>query len=160
IDGTDLKTLLRSFRQVFPHTSVWHMNCLPTDFLIIVGTPGALDLDPDSLRRRIDVPAIRKDLETIGLSDPCRLLYTFLTAEEALDTFLQDGPVHTDDCPVLSYTTYGAGFRSTIADNLLELLACRMDVACFVRSPVDRAVMLRHYAATNEVLLGHVTLLY
>src|SRR5262249_40871737 len=45
IAEADLKTLLRSFRDVFPHTSVWFMNTLPTDFLIVVGTPGVLDID-------------------------------------------------------------------------------------------------------------------
>ena len=37
IDAADLKTLLRSFQAVFPHTSVWHMNPLATDFLIVAG---------------------------------------------------------------------------------------------------------------------------
>jgi hypothetical protein len=94
------------------------------------------------------------------LADPYRLLYTFVTAEDELSSYLGNGPEHTDDRPVLSYTTYGASFRTTISDNLLELLARRFDVARFVRSPVDQTKLLTHYAASNEAMLGHLALLH
>jgi spermidine synthase len=137
IDGADLKTLLRSFRAVFPHTSVWFMNTLATDFLIVIGTPATPEIDLDRLRRRMTAPAVRQDLEVVGLEDPCRLLYTFLAGEADLDAYLGDGPLNTDDRPLLSYTTYGAGFRSTIAVNLSGLLTCRSDVRRFVRHPAE-----------------------
>lgn len=159
IDPADLKTLLRSFREVFPHTSVWYMNTLPTDFLIVIGSPGPLAIDLERLRERMQKPAVAADLAAVGLADPCRLLYTFLAADEDLDRYLGRGPLNTDDRPVLSYSTYGAGFRATIKTNLVELLACRSDVARFVRHGESEGVMLRHYAASNEVLLGHVALL-
>ena len=50
IDPDDLKTLFRSFQAVFPHTSVWFMNTLATDFLIVIGTPHQLAIDLDRLR--------------------------------------------------------------------------------------------------------------
>jgi spermidine synthase len=163
IDESDLKTLLRSFRAVFPHTSVWFMNTLATDFLIVVGTQGELDIDLDQLRRRMLAPGVKEDLEAVGLADPCRLVYTFLAGEEILTAYLGSGPLNTDDRPVLSYTTYGAGFRATIAGNLVHLLACRQDVARFVKLPADSApwatMMLRHYVASNEAILGHIAFL-
>jgi hypothetical protein len=64
--------------------------------------------------------------------------------------------LNCDDRPVLSYTTYGASFRSTIAENLTELLVCRSDVARFVRQPADKLTMLCHHAASTEALLGHI----
>jgi spermidine synthase len=156
IDPRDLKTLLRSFRQVFPHTSVWFMNTLATDFLIVLGTPGPLEIDLGQLQRRMSLPAVRADLESVGLASPCRLLYTFLGAEADLDQYLGSGPLNTDDRPVLSYSTYAASFRSTVAANLTELLACRSDVARRVLHRADALTMLRHYAASNEALLGHI----
>jgi spermidine synthase len=151
----DLKILLRSFRAVFPHTSVWYMNTLPTDFLIVVGTPRPLEIDLEGLRRRMHRPGVAEDLAVVGLEDPCRLVYTFLAGDRLAD-YLGTGPLNTDDRPVLSYTTYGAAYRETIAENLLDLLACRTDVARFVSHAVSSAALLRHYAASNEVLLGHI----
>jgi spermidine synthase len=152
----DLKTLLRTFRQVFPHTSVWYMNTRPTDFLIVVGTPRVLDLDLDGLRRRMLVPAIAQDLSGVRLADPCRLLYTFLAADEDLLAYLDGGALNTDDRPILSYSTYGACFRATIVGNLVRLLACRTDVARFVQHAAPRETMMRHYAASNASILGHI----
>jgi hypothetical protein len=156
ISSDDLKTLLRSFREVFPHTSVWFMNSLATDFLIVVGTPGVLDIDLDRLRQRMLQPGVYEDLQIAGLADPCRLLFTFLGGEEDLTAYLGSGPRNTDDRPVLSYSTYGSNFQLTIAGNLLCLLSCRGDVGRFVKHPASKGTMLRHYTASNELVLGHI----
>jgi spermidine synthase len=155
IGGADLKTLLRSFREVFPHTSIWFMNTLATDFLIVVGTPGGLQIDLDQWRERMARPGVQQDLAAVGLADPCRLAYTCLAAGADLDAYLGPGPLNSDDRPVLSYSTYGATFQKTIATNLVELLACRGDVGRFVSHPAPRETMLRHYAASTEAVLGH-----
>lgn len=158
IDDADLRTLLRSFRRVFEHTSVWHMNCLPTDFLIVVGTPAPLEIDLEQLGRRMAAPAVRQDLEPLGLADPYALLYTLLAEGDEVGRYLGEGPLNTDDRPVLSYSSYGAIFRSTIAGNLVQLLARRGDVGRLVRHGPDRATQLRHQIASNEALLGHLAL--
>jgi len=157
IRDADLKTLIRSFHEVFPHTSVWYMNSLATDFLIVVGTPAAPAIDMDAWARRMRRPGVAADLAEAGLDDPCRLAYTLLTAEEQLDKYLGAGPLNTDDRPVLSYSTYGAGFQNTIAENLIHLMACRVDAARFVKHAASGDVMPRQYAASNELVLGHVT---
>jgi hypothetical protein len=132
------------------------MNTLPTDFLIVVGTPQRLRIDLGDWGKRAARAGVAEDLAAVGLGDPCRLAYTFVTGEEALDAYLGEGPLNTDDRPVLSYWTYGANFRSTIAGNLLELLKHRTDVGPFVSGWPDESTRLRHYAAAGEVLLGHV----
>ena len=157
IRDADLKTLIRSFHAVFPHTSVWYMNALATDFLIVVGTPAEPAIDMEALASRMKAPDVAADLAEAGLDDPYRLTYTLLTAEEALDRYLGPGPLNTDDRPVLSYSTYGAGFQATIAENLIHLMACRVDAARFVKHAAAGDVMPRHYAASNELVLGHVT---
>jgi spermidine synthase len=152
----DLKTLLRSFRAVFAHTSVWYMNVLPTDFLIVVGTPGPLCLDVEQLRARMSRPGVAEDLTAVGLTDPCRLLTTLLSAGAQLDAYLGTGALNSDDRPVLSYSTYGEAHQNTIAKNLLGLMGSRVDVEGFVRHAPAGTALLRCRAASNEALLGHV----
>jgi spermidine synthase len=159
ITDRDLKTLLRSFHQAFPHTSIWYMNSLATDFLIVLGTPEKLDVDLEDLSRRMVVPEVFHDLQAAGLADPCRLLYTFLMTEQDLERYLGAGPLNVDDRPILSYSTYGSSFRATIAANLVQLQACRGDVAAYVRHAASTETMLRHYAASNEANLGHIATL-
>jgi spermidine synthase len=156
IREADLKTLLRSFRDVFPHTSIWYMNTLPTDFLVVIGTPNTLAIDIRQLAARMSKSSVHEDLAAVGLDDPYRLVYNLLLAEDAVGAYLGSGSVNTDDRPVLSYSTYGATFQTTIAENLVALLACREDAAKYVSHAESSATMLRHYAASNEVLLGHI----
>lgn len=156
IDPADLKTLLRSFRQVFPHTSLWFMDPLPTDFLIVVGTPGPLSIDLDRLSRRMQKPEVHDDLATMGLADPCRMLSTLLCAEADVGRYLGDGPLHTDDRPVLSYSTYGATYRVTIPENLLQMLSCRSETGPLVRRCEASVGLLRNQVASSEAILGHI----
>ena len=156
IGDRDLKTLVRSFREVFPHTSVWYMNMLPTDFLIVVGTPAPLQIDVDVLSQRMSASAVAEDLAQAGCSDPYRLLYTYLVGDEEIGSYLDAGPLNTDDRPVLSYSTYGATFQSTIAANLSRLLAFRRNPAFRFRHADSQVSLLRHYAASNELILGHI----
>ncbi|HMF14096.1 MAG TPA: hypothetical protein VKE94_17390, partial [Gemmataceae bacterium] len=57
---------------------------------------------------------------------------------------------------VLAYSSYGANFRSTIAANLIELFACRVDPARYVDGSVPDSSLLRQHAARNEILFGHL----
>jgi spermidine synthase len=156
IDAAVLKTLLRSFQHVFPHTSVWFMNTLATDFLIVVGTPGKLEIDLARLRERMAAPAVRQDLEAVHMEDPLRLAYTLLSADDDVRQYVGSGPLNTDDRPVLSFSAYGASFRSTIARNLVEMMSCRSDAARYLRTTETNPPLLAQYAASNEILLGHV----
>jgi spermidine synthase len=156
IASADLKILLRSFLAVFPHTSVWYMNTLPTDFLIVVGTPQSLRVDLTFWRERMQAPAVYADMAAVGLADPSSLAFTLLTAENALVDYLGEGPLNTDDRPILAYSTYGIGYRSTIAGNLIELLAARIDPTDCLAGPVDLSSLLRRHAARNEILFGHL----
>src|SRR5262249_24718875 len=75
---------------------------------------------------------------------------------DELDTYLGPGPLHTDDRAILAYSTYGAAFRQTIAANLIELLACRVDSGRFVEGAAESSMMLRQHAARNDTLYGHL----
>jgi spermidine synthase len=156
IHSADLKTLLRSFRAIFPHTSIWFMNTLPTDFLIVIGTPRPLRVDLPSWSERVQAPDVYADLATVGLADACRLAFTLLTAGDGLTAYLGDGPLHTDDRPILAYSTYGAGYRATIAGNLIELLGSRVDPTAYIDGPAETTALLRQHAARNETLFGHL----
>jgi len=70
----DLKTLLRSFRAVFPHMSVWYRTPYRQIFLIVVGTPERLAVDIAQLSKRLHCSTVVEDLSAVGLSDPSRLL--------------------------------------------------------------------------------------
>lgn len=156
IREADLKTLLNSFYAVFPHTSVWYMNTLPTDFLIVVGTPTELRVDMAKLAQRMGRFRIKEDLSAVCMVESCRLVHSLLLGEKNLATYLANARFNTDDRPVLSYSTYGATFQKTIEGNLLEMLSCLESPDDYVSHAPPTETMLRYRIAATEAILGHV----
>lgn len=129
-----LKVVVRTFQSVFPHTSIWYMLNLPTDFVFLVGTPQPLALDLPEVAARMSRPLAAQDLATIRIAHPYHLLACLLLAEEDAAAYAGDGPLHTDDLPLLDYLTHASRYQPTAAVNLTELVSHRRDPGGYVRT--------------------------
>lgn len=163
IEPGPLHVLIRSFREVFPHTSIWYMNNLANDFAILVGTPERLRIDLADWAARMSEPEIREDLEVIHLADPYKLAHCLLVAEDEIDAYLGEGPVHTDDQPILDFLTHAGVYRDTIAENLRDMLDHRAHVQKYIRSIPEHttpaqfeAEMRRWDEAVEYLIQGHM----
>jgi spermidine synthase len=135
IDGVtpeQFKILTRSFRKVFPHTSIWYMLNLPTDFVFLVGTPGPLSIDLAGVAQRMQRPLVARDLAEIDLVNPYQFLACLLLADDDVAAYLGEGRIHTDDMPILDYLTHASRYQRTIDINLAEMLAHRSDPGQYV----------------------------
>jgi len=163
ITPEQLKILIRSFREVYPHTSVWYILNLPTDFVILVGTPGPLAIRLDQVEARMSQPRVQRDLQHIGMADPYKLAACLLLAEDDVAAYLGDGPLHTDDRPVLDYLSHADTFRKTLSVNLRKMMRHRSDAARYITAwpdgmPAEQAgpFWKRWYEAAGHLLEGHV----
>ncbi|UCG16642.1 MAG: fused MFS/spermidine synthase [Phycisphaerales bacterium] len=170
VTAEQLKIVLRSFQEVYPHTSVWYMLNLPTDFVILVGTPQPLSIDLSMITRRMQRPLVQRDLAVIGFDNPYQLLACLLLAEDDVAAYVGPGPLHTDDRPVLDYLTHASRYRRTLADNLAEMLLYRSDASQYVTawptgiSPGELttttdtipAVGLKWNEAAAHIITGHI----
>jgi len=127
-----LHVLVRTFQEVFPHTSVWYMLNLPTDFVILVGTPAPVHVDLADFARRMGAPLVQRDLASIGLDDPAKLGACLLLAEQDVVRYAGTGPTHHDDRPILDYLTHAAPYNNTLPANLRELAAHRSNLDAYV----------------------------
>jgi len=105
------KMLLRTFMEVFPHTSVWSpINGMGT---YLVGTPERLQLDRDraSFNAYFDAPAVKEDLALYGdeIIDGTRMLSLLLLDENAARYYSQGAPVMTDDLPLIEFPLFKVG---------------------------------------------------
>ncbi|MCP4250756.1 MAG: hypothetical protein GY778_27275 [bacterium] len=160
-----LEILVRSFQDVYPHTSIWYMINLPTDFVILVGSPKHLAVDLRTIAERMTRPAVQGDLAAVGLDNPYKLAACLLLAEEDVGRYAGAGPVHTDNLPVLDYLTPGSTNRNTLAVNLNKMLARRSDAATYItRWPDDsdpasvQATWRRWFEAAGHLMAGHAIL--
>lgn len=155
-----LKVLIRTFNGVFPHTSVWYMINLPTDFVILIGTANRLAVRLDDMDKRIAMPLIQRDLAAIGMDNPYKITACLLLAERDVAHFAGEGFLHGDDRPVLDYMTHATPYRNTLPANLRQLAAHRSDVTGHVASwPRGEPGSDPHWAAwlnaSTHLIAGH-----
>jgi spermidine synthase len=91
------KLIARTFQSVFPETTVWVNGSL------LIGSTKPLVLDRATLERQFGSPALQAPLAASGLPDVQTLLNSYTAGPEALRRFLGEGPVLTDDQPLLEY---------------------------------------------------------
>ncbi len=122
---SDLRMIVNTFRQVFPHTTIWRTH--KGDYLL-VGTPRTLAIDYTVLRARYAASAaIREDMGVIGWDSPLAVLTLFLLDEEAAGRYAADAGQNTDDLPLLEFSAPLALYAQTIDDNhsLLQTISTR-----------------------------------
>lgn len=100
-NGGDTKAeyamILRTFMQVFPHTTLWG------DGSLMLGTKEPLRIDLPAFERKLQDPATRAVLDEFNLGSVENLLGQYVAGPEELRALVGDGPVTTDDRPLVEY---------------------------------------------------------
>ena len=91
------RLIARTFQSVFPETTVW------VNGMLLVGSTRPLRLDRAAIARRYENPALRDALTGAGFADADGVLAAYTAGPERLRAFLGEGPVLTDDLPMLEY---------------------------------------------------------
>jgi spermidine synthase len=89
--------ILRTFLSVFPEVSLWG------DGSLVVGSRAPLGLSRDSFARRLAEPGVREALGPLGVTDYASLRALHRADGPALRAFVGEGPVLTDDRPLVEY---------------------------------------------------------
>jgi hypothetical protein len=98
----DLRMLVRTVADVFPHVSVWHG---PLGYSwVINGSVSPHDPDLGRLLSRFADPAVAADLASIGIPDPFVFLTHFVFADDQARAYGREGPLVTDDHTRLDFT--------------------------------------------------------
>lgn len=121
--ASEYALILRTFRQVFPHMTLWG------DGSLMVGTKDPLTIDLDAYRRKLADPAIRAVLAGYNLDAEDKLLKQFVAGPEDVRKLVGDGPVTTDDRPLVEYF-----LSRPQGEKPMDLSATYGDVRPFVKS--------------------------
>jgi spermidine synthase len=109
----DFKILLKSFRAVFPQTSVW----VPAPVVgftgaYLIGTVGSAITDKDEIRRALSSPLVAADLRRFSDRPTDELLPVRVLVDFEIDDFCGDAPVMDDAHPYLEFPLFrNAGDR-------------------------------------------------
>ncbi|MBI2265812.1 MAG: fused MFS/spermidine synthase [Armatimonadetes bacterium] len=116
----DLRMVVRTFREAFPHTQIWLGAGAD---IMLLGSKSELTLRHSRLLQVFRIPSVRKDLEGMGISSGEALLSHFLLNQEDLTRFSAAARLNTDDLPLLEYSAPKALYRNVTAENLVGLLS-------------------------------------
>ncbi|GAB4345588.1 MAG: hypothetical protein Kow0099_25980 [Candidatus Abyssubacteria bacterium] len=146
--------LFKTFRESYPHFSVWFTS--GRGYFVLMGSDRPLAVDFKQLEHRMAMPAIQRELLEVGLNSPYRFLSCFVMGEDAPDSYFAGVPVNTDDHPYIEYfRDEGTGLGELIFDGRVG----RLPVYNFGDS-VDEAVTKarryeRYMKATNYLISAH-----
>lgn len=116
----DLKIVLRTFHSVFPRAFLWALN--ENDLLLLGAKDPAFDLDLERIARRVQYPAVREDLRRLGCQDLYALLSLYVMHGEDIERLTRGVPLHTDDHPLLEFSSPRFMHAQTSLSNFRALL--------------------------------------
>ena len=154
------KMIVRTFIEVFPHTTLWYKYT--PDFVILIGTPEPLRVDYKNFITRAQIASIREGLAADDL-DGMSLLDSFMMGPEAVRKYVGFGPVHTDDRPRLEFFR-GADLANTTTENVKGMAAHRERVLPYLTnygSTLSEKTEVRqkldtYFRATEKLILGQI----
>lgn len=138
LGGDTFRLALRTFRHVFPHSTVWYMTNQPTHYLLLVGADREIRPDPAAIAAAM-TESVRRDLADIRLEDPLKVAASLLLDEREVARFVGDGLLNTDRYPLLEFQAPRLAYRDALAMNLRATSAAR-----------DRHAGLQRWSGTSE----------
>ncbi len=154
----DFKMILRTFRQVYPHATLWVTDV----YALMLGTTERMQIDYGQVHSRLQAPAVRKGLEDVLLAGATGLLSTLALDERALVQFTGDGPTNTDDRPYISFsdrTRAGTSFGVPALASLIPFLTESLSDYLTEQDEATVARLDRRFRARRHYLHGVVAFL-
>jgi len=102
MSSVDFKTIVATFRAVFPRVAVWEAS-FGGDYLLI-GARQELKVDYPGLLDRLGDEGIRADLVKMRIQSPATFLDKLVMTDKAVVEYARDAPLHTDDNARLEYS--------------------------------------------------------
>jgi spermidine synthase len=141
----DLRTLIATFDNVFPHTTAWYFTQFPTHFIILVGMPQPTLVGLGNLME--EMTRVERDLRSLNVDNVYELASMLLLGESDVDSLVQGAPIHTDNRPILEYSDMHLYNVTDVAPNLGRLLAFQQEdlLAYFEGNEAQLARLEEHF---------------
>lgn len=140
ITPENFKMIIKSFYRVFPNTSVWFVNSNMNDYVIVIGKLDGALFDYAVIEKKLKIPGVAADLRKIHAATPYKMLDFFFFANDRVEEFIGNAPLHTDDNVAVEYLSgRDLNRKATAYKNYLSLLKYRQSVIGYL-SNLDGAV--------------------
>ncbi len=133
ISSDDLRSIVGTFRSVFPDGSLWLIG---DGDVLLIGSTGPVEPLLAGLPRALARPGVAADLADVGIEQPFELLTLFAAGPAALARYAGDAPLQTDDRTALEFSAPRGIYGRTVGDNAARLraLAAEEELPAFIRA--------------------------
>jgi len=154
----DIKTLINSFHEVFPHTTVWYYTKYPTHFLVLVGTRERLLIDIGKIGRANE--KVRIDLDEIEIKNDYDFASMLFMGEEDVKNLISGAELHTDNNPILEFSNINEYYKQNKYPNIQALLDYKKEnlVHYFSTNEEERSILNNYFIATFYSLASQFAL--
>ena len=157
---THYKMIVRTFIEVFPHTTLWYKYT--PDFVILIGTQEPLRIDYKNFIARAQIASINEGLAADDL-DGMSLLDSFMMGPETVRKYVGVGPVHTDNRPRLEFFR-GADLADTTTQNVKGMAEYRERVLPYLTNYGSTLAEMKgvrekldtYFRATHRLIRGQI----
>jgi hypothetical protein len=98
----DARSIIKTFQEVFPHTSIW--NSFLTRITLLVGSKEPIVPDKGRFDELMRIPALNEAAQQMGVRSFLDFTDFFLTDGERLKPLMESAEVVTDDRPLLEFS--------------------------------------------------------
>ncbi|MEY3175229.1 MAG: hypothetical protein RLZZ436_3143, partial [Planctomycetota bacterium] len=116
---------LRTFASVFPDMHVYYLHNRWTHYVLLAGRRSPWKFPVQRVEQMLLEEDVRKDLALIGFTNSCRIAATLLTTAPAMADLLREGPLNTEETPLLEFLVPRADTGPDAAQRNLNLLRAR-----------------------------------
>lgn len=149
MSSSDLRTLLKTFGEVYPHLLVY--ATIQYGDLVLIGSESPLQPTEGAARKLLNRPGVAEELRGIGIGSTLDLLSLFLLDRTKILAMSKGLPVNTDDNMIIEYSAPKSLHFETRAQNF-ELLRSHAQVpeAALGKDPEQWARLARIYQQRGE----------
>jgi len=148
----DIKILINSFHEVFPHTTAWHYTKTPTHFLVLVGTKEKLLIDIEKLGRNSE--KVQKDLDEIEIKNQYDFAAMLFLGEEDIENLISGAELHTDNHPILEFSNINEYYKQNMYSNIRALFDYKKEnlLLYFTTNDAERSILKNYFIASLNSL--------
>ena len=98
-------SILGTFQQVFPSTSLWFPTTDPDHFVLLVGSLNPQQYSLRHIQEGLSRPEVRNSLAAVHIRDPLDLFGCYIGDERDLRRYLRDFRLNSDYFPYVEFST-------------------------------------------------------
>ncbi len=127
LNQQDAFSIIKTFREVFPHVAIW--NSFLTRIVLLTGSNTPIRLTPELFLKRMQQPEVARAGNEMGVRSFLDLADFHITDADKLQSLLKNAPSIIDDRPLLEHSpvTLLPPFPQETDETFLNLLIRRVD---------------------------------